>query len=391
MPAAALLVAVAYVPGIYSAASMPRWWVMALALPVISDLDPRQLWAPVGVCLFGGLMWAAVSLAVSPDPQNGALQLLLMALLALTMIAAAGIEDVDRCVEWFGWGIAISCVLAVPQWFGWNGILQTARPAGLFLNSEILAETAAPILIWAWFKNRFALFGVMLIPLLLCHSRIAVVVAAAGLLYGWRPRHWGLRPLLIALLANAALASVFVLGFGKLESGLDRMVLWGAGLLSITPGGRGLGWWASTHPGPLSEVAHSDALQLMVEVGLGSLFLLAVPIILLTRGTGDTAMRAAYVALGVEALVSFPMHLAASGFLAAVLAGHMARARADIRDARLESRAGVLASVRQAAARAVGMDYGSGRNAGVVSMGSPAASFGTRDEGAGVAMMLLRK
>lgn len=71
----------------------------------------------------------------------------------------------------------------------------------------------------------------------------------------------------------------------------------------------------------MTEFAHSDALQLVVEMGIGGAILLAVPILVLWKGNGPDAVRCAFVALCLEGVVSFPLHLPATGFLGALLAG----------------------------------------------------------------------
>lgn len=335
-PVAAFVVAAVYIPNIFSAASMPRWWAIAIGLPLVSNLDPRKLPFPIAVCLAAGLMWAAISLLWSPDLQAGALGLLMLVLLCLAMIAAAGEEDLDLTIEAFGWGLSISCALAVPQWLGWSPVAQVAAPAGLFMNSEVLAEVAAPVLVWALLGRRWVLANILMIPLALCHSRIAVLAAFAGLLWAWQPASAWLKGTVIAGMAIAAGSSVTMLGIEKFAGAMDRMVLWGAAVQSITIPGRGLSWWAAAHPGPYEELAHSDLLQMMVEIGIGALPLLVVPIMILSwRSAGKTAERAALAAFCLEGLVSFPVHLPASGFLAAVLAGSLARCRADVRASRL--------------------------------------------------------
>ena len=331
LAAAAFLVAAVYYPGILSGAYSPRWWVVAIALPIASDLDPRIIYRPVLVLLLGGLAWAAMSLLVTPDPQGAALDLLFLALLTLTAIAAAGIDDIAPVIVAFGWGVSISCVLAIPQSFGWSAINQILGPAGTFMNSEVLAELAAPLLAWCIFKKRWALASMMAIPLVLCHSRIAILAAAVGLLVGWRASAL-IKSALAAALVLVAIGSVSMVGIDKASSGLTRMILWISGIDSIVPLGRGLGWWAFVHPASFQELAHSDALQMMVELGIGSVFFLAIPVVIILRRRGsDSAEHAISAAFLFEFVVSFPLHVPASGFLVAMLAGHMAGSRTCLR------------------------------------------------------------
>ncbi len=201
-----------------------------------------------------------------------------------------------------------------------------------------MGETAAPLLVWAFWRKRWALCCIMATSVALCHSRVAFFVLGCGLLYGWRARRSAkLASVVVLMIAGVAAVMMIGDGTGKYLSGMTRIMYWGAALLSVVPSGRGLAWWAAAHPFPFEEFVHSDVLQSMVELGLGAVFFLAIPVMVLFR-SGGISERAAYIAICVEALVSFPMHLPATGFLAAVLTGYLARGRADVRVARLESR-----------------------------------------------------
>lgn len=339
---AAFAVAVAYLPGVASPAYMPRWWAAAVLIPVISSMDPRRVQSGAGLALLAGLLWAAATLLWAPIPAVGAMQLYFMVILALVLVAAANVDDVEPAVEAFGWGIAVSSGLAMAQWFGvplpglpGNG------PAGLFFNTEILAETAAPVVVWALWRRRWALALALMPAIALTGSRIAPVVILAGLWWGLSAR----RPLKAWLLLGGgavAVSLLLVIGPEKALSGFTRLVLWGAAVLSITPLGRGLGWWAVAHPGPMEEFAHSDALQILVELGAGGAALLAVPVLAFWKGGGSNAVRCAFAAACLEALVSFPLQLPASGFLAALLAGGMVGLGSRVRVTELAGRAPVL-------------------------------------------------
>lgn len=350
LPAAAFVVAAVYVPGIFSAGHMPRWWAMAVLVPLASDLDPRNLDPRVGFCLLAGLAWAAVTLLWTPIPAEGALDLYFMVLLAGVMLAAAG-QDVDRAVAAFGWGLFGSSCVAVLQRLGVQLDIPTSAggPAGLFLNQEIFAEVAAPLAAWAFWRRRWGLVAVGMVPVLISGSRIAAAAVCLGFLVGWRPKVPWARSVLVTALGAAAVLSIFAFGTYKAGTGLTRVVLWLSGVQALTPAGLGLGWWAVGHPGPMEEYAHSDVLQLAVELGVGSAFLLAVPVIVIWKGSGDVAERSAFACLCLEAAFSFPLHSPAAAFLAALLAGGMARRR---RDVRLDEHVGgtrTLSDVRRAA------------------------------------------
>lgn len=381
LAAAAFCVAAAYCPGLFSGATSPRWWVIAIGLPLASDLDPRKLDPVVAWCLTAGLAWAAASLTFAPDVAGGALDLLFLVLLALTMTAAAGVDDVKPVVSAFGWGVAISAALAVLQTLGWSPVEQISAPAGLFFSSEVLAETAAPILAWAAFERRWVLAAAMSAPLALCGSRIAVFAVAVGLICGWRASRSIKAGFLLAAAVVAA-ASVWALGVGKLSSGAERIGLWMTAVDSLTPVGGGIGWWAAAHPGAFDEFVHSDALQMMVELGAGAAFFFAAAAIVALRArAAEPGEIAACAAICTEIAVSFPLHFPASGFLAAVLAGGMARRRSDVRGLELLRGAGAEPAVRREFPRVAAVGNGGHGRAEGVPVRPAIAGVGARRAG----------
>lgn len=334
LPAAAFIVAAVYVPPdlLFSGTFMPHWWAMALLLPWVSRLDPRALDPRIGACLLAGIAWAAISLAWTIIPAEGTMDLIFLMLLALAMLAGANAEpeELDRALAGFGWGIAISAPVSIAQALGYTVGPPTYHPAGLFFNSEIMGLAAAAAFVWAARSARYALAVATFIPLALSNSRVSFAAAGVGILFGWLPECGRAIKTAVIVGGGAAMGGIFWLasiGFpiGRLVTGLSRVVIWIAGIENITPLGGGLGWWPVAFPGPLEEYAHSDILQFAVELGAGSLFLLAVPVMIWRKGAGDVAQRSAFVCLVVEAAVSFPTHLPATGFMAALLAGGMAR------------------------------------------------------------------
>lgn len=333
MPLLAFIVGVAYWPGIYGAPFMPRWWVIAVGLPLVSRLDPRELDPLVLSCLVGALGWGALTLVWTPHLFGGTLAWLQMLWLAAAMIAAAGTDNAERMIAALAAGVAVSSGMVLLQVAGISLVNPVGAPVGLFWNTEVFAELAAPLWVWALFRRRWVLHSAMLVPIVVCQSRVAVIVALAGALYGWRaPRRW-IKPVAVLLLL---LLVVVIVGGFKVPTADQRLLLWGTAVRSVTLFGRGLGWWFSAHPFPFEEYAHSDVLQAFVELGWAGLFLVVLGLIVLVRmmDRGYVAERAAFVAVAIETVVSFPLHLPANGFLVAVLAGHLAGRRAVVRKQR---------------------------------------------------------
>jgi len=309
-------------------AEMPRWALLALGIPLVSRLDPRAVGIPLFCSSIALLGYAGLTLVWSSDPLGGANQLFHLVILALAVLAAAQLASIDVVMTWIAAGLAVSAALVVPQMLGWGAIPQFSVPAGLFFNRDVLAETAAPVFLWAAARRDWFLAPVLSVPLLLCQSRVALFAVLVGLLVVWRAPP--MTKFLGAVLAGIfATASILLFGPEKFTTALDRIEIWQAAALSIAPFGHGLGWFGATYP--RWEYAHSDLLQAAVEIGAVPLLLAAGICAMLWRRwvrvtpASDGATNGALAAALVCAVFSFPLELPASGFVFAVLASRLAR------------------------------------------------------------------
>lgn len=353
-------VAAAYWPGMASAAVIPRWGVIAVGVPLVSVIDPRGI--PESLRWVFSFLLAVAALATvfaSPDAMAGWLELFFIALLCVVFIAAARFESIDGLMIGLGYGLAVSSVLAVGQRLGYDfGLPQSSAPAGLFYNREVLAEFAALVFVWhalkpktrrcpemhyVWGYHRirhiripefywrdYSIAAVALIPLALCQSRVAFATVIVALLYVWWPQRWSLRIMVTVLFPPMIVFSLIAMGYDKAASADHRLIMWVTTFYSWTQFGHGLGWFAAAHPA--EELAHSDVLQVIAELGIGGFVLAAVPFIAFRNSRGGYHVeRAVFVAICVEAVISFPLHFPASGFLAAVVAGFLAGRRDPVR------------------------------------------------------------
>lgn len=327
----AFVVAAIYVPGLLSPAFTPRWAAIAIGAPLVSRLDPRRLdpvIAVLGLCAF---VAAALSLRMSPDPLAGSLELIYLAILGVVCIAASNLDSLDDIMTGLALGIGLSAAVCVIQSAGWSPLRQTgASPSGLFVNSETLAEFAAPVFLWLVLRQKLALAAVVAVAVILCQSRVATMAVVLGLAYAWRPKSRVLLGLIAAAIVACAVAMLLAWGVGpaRFMTAMQRVSLWGFTLDNLSFAGHGLGWFVSVDP--TDEYAHSDVLQAMAELGIGAAFFVALPVLIFLN-RGSYVERAALIAIGFEALVSFPLHMPASGFVAACLAGFMARRCAPVR------------------------------------------------------------
>jgi hypothetical protein len=316
-------VAVAFWPGLMSAAVVPRWSLIAVGLPMVSWLDPRRL-SDAGLILLGLYAgYAALSLAWAPDPITGTNDLFRILVFVGAVLAGACFEDISPILRAVAWGVAISALIALIQLTGWSPVSQAESPAGLFYNRDVLAETAAILFVWALFSRQIVLASLLAVPLLVCGSRVALACVVLGIA-AVRPR--------------VALIGVLVIGLGivvftiwhpaKLNSGFVRLEIWHATLVGVTAIGNGLGSFAVAYPIP--EHAHSDILQSFYELGIGATPLLAL-LLLATWKMASEPIGAAMACLFGEYAVAFPLHLPLTTFLAGLLVGNLVRRRDTVR------------------------------------------------------------
>jgi hypothetical protein len=313
-------VAAAYWPGMLQAVFVPRWAVIAVGVPLMSSLDPRAISPMMRIILLFLVGLGVVSLIASPDPMTGWRDVLFMVLLCLTFIAAASLGTLDDLMIGLGIGLAVSSVLSVMQVAGWSTLPQGSVPGGLFYNSEILGEFAALVFVWAVLRPVWIIAAFAAVPIVLCETRVGMIAAAIGLIYALVPRRrWILAAAIIALIA-VGVVLLAGLGIGKIVSADRRAVLWAATIIGLTPLGHGLGWFQAAHP---EQYAHSDALQAIAELGFLAIVLLAIPVKAFRSNRGNNAERALFAAVCVEVAISFPLHMPATGFLAAAVAGFL--------------------------------------------------------------------
>lgn len=333
----AFAVAVAFIPGIMSSALAGRWAVIAIGIPLVGQISFR--FSPViQATLAMGFAWAIASLMITPDVKDASLQLFFMILLIAVMGAASQVETLDGAMAGMCWGVGISSALCLfTILWGHPVVAQTSSYyAGLFFNSEVLTELAAPLLVWAICSRRWDLAAATVVPVLVNTSRVAALVVVLSLLYAYRPRSkW----VWLAMMAGGAavlgtLLWHYSMGNSKVGSALLRIFDWEWTALSITPSGRGIGWFRVTHMG--EEFAHSDVLQAMAELGLGSLCFAVIPFYIFRNSRGTYAERAAFFAICIEMVISFPLHVPATAFLAALLTGYLASDRPVVRRVRLD-------------------------------------------------------
>ena len=321
-------VIVAFWPGLLSAGTAPRWSLLAVGVPLLARLDRVVLSWRLGALLLGGISYCLIGLLANGFPFNGDYDFFHLLILVGVVVAAAGMDDIEPMLVGATLGIGVSSLLVIVQMSGWSPVYQFSAPAGLFINRDILAETAAPLFVWSLLRKRYWLAVCPIIPLILCQSRAAILMVGIGLL--WAARRSSQR--VVIALAVVLVLTVGMLSFSpdKLTTAVDRLGAWQATIAGFTFFGHGIGSFSIAYP--FWQFSHSDVLQAFYELGIG-----AIPFMvlagLLVWGKDHVPERSAFIAILAGAAISRPLHLPATGFLAGVLCGYLARCWSLVRGA----------------------------------------------------------
>jgi hypothetical protein len=323
------LTASAFWPGLISAATAPRWAVMAAVSPLLLRPNPALL-RPIFVATLGvWLGYAALSVWWAPDSLTALHELIHLTILAVIAILATGLARLDGLLTGLSIGVALSGIICAVQFLGWSPVEQAVGPAGLFYNRAILGETAAPLLVWCLLTRRGWLAIPLGVALLLCQSRVGLAVAGVVLLACY-PRRVLLAALVIAVYAGIGWAlDVLPVDIGKLYSAIQRLAIWRVTLTALPLEGHGIGAFSAHFPH--WEYAHSDVLQSLYELGLATVAPLVLGV-LAFEAPGGRAEKATLAVVALEACVSFPLHMPATGFIFAVLTGWLGCRRPHLRD-----------------------------------------------------------
>jgi hypothetical protein len=329
------VLAVAFLPGAFNAATAARWALLSVTVPVAvamySNVPKCTLGHLLGLLLLG---WAALSMLWTASLYDGADALWKLLLLAGLFVAGGGQSSLRPAFVGLGAGIAVNSAVAIAQWYGWQGVFTIdASPAGLFANKNHLAEAAALALVGLVGYRVWWLVPPVLPSLLLTNGRAAVAgVLAAATLWLW-PRS---RLTVLALVGAGLAYCIAHLGDQSIS---DRFNIWRDTAAGLTLFGNGAGSFFTEYPAHAfykdllisrPAHAHNDYLELLFDLGPG------VAVYLALLGAALCAPRpierAVLLAFMTEACFAFPLHLPVTAAVAALAAGHLCGARGAVRD-----------------------------------------------------------
>lgn len=360
----AFLLSIMFIPGLPSAATAPRWSLLALVVPFMWYRHP----GPFTIGHLLGLIflaWCALTLVWSFDPMEGVQHIGKFVLLGLLFCVGAGLRDLRSVYIGAALGVGVNSVLIVLQYYGWDKVPQIVEPAGLFFNKNFVAEFAAMVLAGLVAERLWWLVPLTLPAVVLCHSRgswMALGVAGILLIYQYNRR--------AAVLVSIATIGAGVWLWHVTASAWQRWDLWRDTWAGMTFWGRGLGSYFGAYPEHGGRIdllehrpsaAHNDLLQLFFEIGPGALVVVALLVFAMSgRRRPEHYVVAVFL---VEGLVGFPFYLPATAFLAALALGALFRERPDLCGAGAWRRLRVLpgqSDIGYARAGAVSLEAGAG-------------------------------
>lgn len=324
------LLTVLFVPTIIGAATTPRWALLAVAVGLMTPLvrsriTPAHAW---GTAL---IAWAALSLIWTANIYDGIDALMKCLILAGLFRIGAANESLRRFFIGAALGMSLSSATAIAQFLGWHGIPQSSIwPPGLFINSILMGEAAGLVLIGcAIYRLWWLIPGVMpALGLSMCRSALVALVAVT-LIWMWRKSKW------LAMIAGLVAVAMVLSMPTNVSSLIARFEYWRYTIPQISLFGYGLGSFYTLYPTfggdtflERPEHLHNDWIEFTFELGAFVAALLCA--FFHAVGTGPLAF--VLVAFLVECCFGFGSHMAVTGCIAALCAGHLARGHADIRD-----------------------------------------------------------
>lgn len=333
----AFLVMVTVWPGISGFAIAPRWAVLA-TLPPLLLFAVRIRMTPLHWLGLALMAYATASLLWAPvfvEALQGWAQ---MVILAVAFCLGGEAEDMRPFYAASALGVSVSAILAVLQIAGFDPVEQIVSPAGLFANKNLMGETAGVALVGVMAAGLWplAVMPALALALSTCWGA-AFGVLMAGVAWVWTRSAWyGIAAALVALTV-AQLVFVNMEGRRYTVTVRARIVADAVGNMRWFGHGVGSYWVATPQNAPRQEAmnvrhwhAHNDPLEMAFNFGLGSILFFALVGALLSGPV--CAEWFVLIAVLGTGLFGFPLFAPATGFVAAVCAGRLARRRADLRD-----------------------------------------------------------
>jgi hypothetical protein len=358
LPPLCFLLGIAFVPWFSSAAASPRWALLSVAVPILLlFIKLRQ--TPAHWAVLGLLIWSTLTLLWMEVPLDGLHGLWLLSILAGIFCIGAELKSLKPSMLGLAYGLALNVPFQIAQVYGWTGFPQTASPGGLFLQTNVLGEALVLGVITSLFMRKWLLAAWLLLGMVMTHERTALLaLMAAGATLALLREDLVSKPLMFAVILAMSLG-LFVSSMEKSGwlSMQERVASWKDTVAGLKLQGNGIGSYWSMFPKHARHVdtaqvrmeyAHNEPLHYAFELGLGALFGLAA-LVYAALGRLDYE-RCLLVALIVQCMFAFPLHMPVTACVAALVAGRLARAR-SLAGLHQHDRRGAVGSIGAQAAK----------------------------------------
>jgi hypothetical protein len=330
----AFLLVIGVMPGLPAGALVGRWALVAM---VAAILFMRRDITPGGYIL---LAYLAVMTFFAPVWWDSTFLFFHATCFVILYCYAERMVSLRNMTIGMGLGMAVNSVFVLGQFiWGWSWVPFITPYAGLYFQRNIGAETAAlSLILLVGYRLWWLVPGCL--PTLFFGSRAAAVAVAVPLaMMLWR-RSRIIAAATFALLTCAISTAWLITNYfmaGRIvptatlfaSDLVIRLHTWYDALHGLTLFGRGLGsfmiefprWQDYTSALQLRwENAHNDPLQIVFELGLGGVVLIALFAIRLSYAERVAEFYALIVVV-VEGLFGFPLYQPVTGAVAALCAG----------------------------------------------------------------------
>ncbi len=293
-----------------NAGNSPRWALLAVAIPLLLIFiksDKNYNWT---------VLIASLSLLWTSNLFDGLEALIHLVILIQVFALGSRLETLKPVFEGLSWGIVVTDFTIIFDFY----------PSGLFVNPNVLGDTALLILVGAVYYRLWVYIPALLFAVIVANSRgVWLSGAVIALVWAWnryRNYYWGY-VLLIAVCANLCMIALLAF-FVSYRTGtiVERLDLWHDTLSGLTLFGHGLGsyftsysFYSSFDTLKIKPIyAHNDYLQIIFETGVVGLVLWCYFIFSIRNYIFWTFL--------LLCCFSFPFYLPTTAFIAAIVAGH---------------------------------------------------------------------
>lgn len=316
------IASIAFWPGVIDSALSPRWAILAIGIPVMLLLKSKsgRIKSPLRGLGFLFLLCVSISLFWTPDVYTGIYDLTHLLILSSAVVLGAELDNLDEVWKGLYCGVVVNIGILFLQYIGWSPVVGMTTAAGLFVNKEILAETALIAFVAALVCKHYKIAALMIVPILVCQSR-TVWLASIVVITLVYVRNYKLLILLIVV----GISSMTALNYTQsIDSFNHRIEMWSIVLSSLKLFGHGIGSWVSQYP--LYEYVHNELLQSVYEIGIFTLIPVFIVFQLLRKYIHDSEYFI-FVSIVAVSFFWFPYHMPITGFVTALAVGCIANRR----------------------------------------------------------------